>query len=260
MPIVGIESLPVTRAATRSGIASRTSAKQPASSSLSASSRTRRAASAVGALDAVSAERADGLRREAEVPHDGDARLDDRADRARALAAALELHGVHPAVREEAARVADGLGDVGLVREERQVADPERGGARPRDGARVVEHVVHRDAQRVVVAEDDHAERVADEDRVDAGRVRGLRGRVVVRRDHDDGLAAGLLRVEGARRDARRGGGDGAHRCLLPSEVRGVAGGRNRERRACPPGAGRAAGRFYRVARRRIPADHWPAP
>ena len=78
-----------------------------------------------GGLDAVAAERADGLRREAEVAHDGNAGLDDRADGPRTLAPALELHGVHAPVGEEPSGVADGLGDVGLVREERHVADAE---------------------------------------------------------------------------------------------------------------------------------------
>ena len=57
------------------------------------------------------------------------------------------------------------------------------------DGAGVVEHLVESDGQGVLVAEDDHAERVADEDHVDAGLVEQARGGIVIRGERRDGLA-----------------------------------------------------------------------
>ena len=61
-------------------------------------------------------------------------------------------------------------------------------GAPRDDGARVVEHVVDGDAERVGIAEDDHAEGVADEDDVGAGGVGDLRAGIVVGGDHADAL------------------------------------------------------------------------
>ena len=57
---------------------------------------------------------------------------------------------------------------------------------------RVVEHLVHRDAHRRLVAEHHLPERVADEDHRDARLVDDARGRVVVRGEHRDALAVGV--------------------------------------------------------------------
>ena len=59
-------------------------------------------------------------------------------------------------------------------------------------GARVVQHLVHGDGQRVFVAEHDHGEGVADEDEVDAGFVDQAGGGVVVGGERGDGLALAL--------------------------------------------------------------------
>ena len=70
------------------------------------------------------------------------------------------------------------------------------------DGLRVVEHLLHRDGDRRVVAEDDHAEGVADEEDVDAGGFEEAGRGVVVAGHHDDALAALLLRLEVCYRDS----------------------------------------------------------
>ena len=62
-----------------------------------------------------------------------------------------------------------------------------------RHGARVVQHVVERHRQRVLVAEHHHADRVADEQHVHAGAVEQPRHRGVVGGEHRDLLAAPLL-------------------------------------------------------------------
>jgi len=69
------------------------------------------------------------------------------------------------------------------------------------NGAGVVEHVLHRHGERRVVSEDDHAERVPDEDGVHARAVESARGREVVRGEHRDWLAAVLLRLKREERD-----------------------------------------------------------
>ena len=85
---------------------------------------------------------------------------------------------VRPAFGEEAAGVAKRVLGAGLVAHERHVGhDSER--VAPRATAAVcTHHVVHGDRQRGVVAEHGHAEGVAHEDRVDAGRVDQPRRRV----------------------------------------------------------------------------------
>ena len=64
------------------------------------------------------------------------------------------------------------------------------------DGAGVVQHVVHGDAEGVWVAEDGHAEGVADEEDVDAGLVDQAGGGVVVGGEGGDGGGALLLRQQ----------------------------------------------------------------
>jgi hypothetical protein len=73
------------------------------------------------------------------------------------------------------------------------------------DATPVVDHVVHRDAERVLAALDDHAEAVADEHDVDSGLVHESCGRRVVRGDHRDALAAGLHPLKVQDRFTRHG-------------------------------------------------------
>src|SRR5205085_11064922 len=73
-------------------------------------------------------------------------------------------------------------------------------------------HLVERARQRARVAEDRHRAGIADENDVDAGGLRHLRARVVVRRDHHDRLAERLLLRELRERYRRALGG--RRRCL----------------------------------------------
>ena len=113
------------------------------------------------------------------------------------LAAALQLDrlGAGP---DQDGGVADGVVAGRVVAHPRQVADHERARAprrsrrrRPRLHRRgVVGHVVHGHVQRVVVAQDHHGERVADEDQVDAGGVRLPGAGRVVGGHHDQRIAS----------------------------------------------------------------------
>ena len=101
------------------------------------------------------------------MAHHRDLGVEDGAHRVEPLAPTFELHRAG-AGADERRRVADGLLARHVVAHPRQVADDERLRLRARDRADVVRHVVDGDVQRVVVAEHDHRERVADEDHVDA--------------------------------------------------------------------------------------------
>ena len=148
------------------------------------------------ALHLVAAELVDRLRRQAEVAHHRDAGLDEQAHRLGDARAALQLDGLRAALLEHAAGVAQGVGGAGLVAHERHVGDDVRLAGGADDGLHVVQHLVHGHGDRGVVAEDDVAEAVADEDERDAGLFDEAGGRVVVGGDHDDLLAASLHRLE----------------------------------------------------------------
>ena len=79
--------------------------------------------------------------------------------------------------------------------------------APPGHGLGVVDHVVHGDEDRGLVAEDDHAEAVADKDHRNAQLVEQLGGRVVVGGEHGDLLAVPLHLDDGCR--------GGSHSILL---------------------------------------------
>ena len=129
--------------------------------------------------------------------------------------AALELHRVRAALLHAAHRVAQRLLGRDLVGPERHVGDHQRALRRARHEARVVDHLVERHRQRRVVALHDVAERVADEQHVDAGRVEDAREGEVVGGEHRDRLAAALAPRERRDRDAVLAcgfQGDGGHR------------------------------------------------
>ena len=110
--------------------------------------------------------------------------------------AAFDLHRMRAGL-DEASGVAHRFLDRDVVREIGHVADDERARRAANGGARVVEHVVDGDAERVGIAEDHHAEGVADEDDVGAGGVGDLRARIVVRGEHPDPLRAFMARTAG---------------------------------------------------------------
>ena len=143
------------------------------------------------ALHLEAADGVDGLGREAEVAHHRDLGVEDRLDGAEALAAALELHR-RRAGADELGRVADRLLGGDVVAEPRQVTDEQGPGLGPGGGRDMVGHVVDRDLERVLVAEDDHGQRVADQDHVDPGGVGDPGRREVVGGHHHQGRPVAL--------------------------------------------------------------------
>ena len=134
-------------------------------------------------LDLEPAELCRRLRGQPNVPLDGDARIDDSSNAAFDAGAPFELHGVHPTLLHEAAGVLDRIVNV-QVASKRQVADKERVLRGPGHGLAVVQHVVHGDLLRPVVAELDHPKGVSDQQNVKAGAVREEGRGVVVGSDH----------------------------------------------------------------------------
>jgi hypothetical protein len=135
------------------------------------------------------------LRLQAEVPHHRDADVDEPPHDVDAPAAAFELHGRGAAFLQQPARIAYRLSDADLIREKRHVDDDERASCRGRR-ARVVQHVVERHRQRVLVSEHDHAQRVADENHIDSGAIQQTRHGRVVGGERGDLLAACLLGLQ----------------------------------------------------------------
>ena len=89
------------------------------------------------------------------------------------------------------------------------------------DGLGVVEHLRHRDPDGRLVAEDDLAERVADEQQRDAGLVEELGRREVVGGQHRDALAVGVQL--GDVDDGQAADGLGSWRsCPLPQGIDGA--------------------------------------
>jgi hypothetical protein len=86
------------------------------------------------ALGLEAAEGSDGLGRQADVAHDGDARVDDRAGALDGDAAALEFDRVASGLLDEALRVGDRLLVRGLIGAEGEVPDQQRGLDPPADG------------------------------------------------------------------------------------------------------------------------------
>mmetsp|Transcript_4487 Transcript_4487/g.7432 ORF Transcript_4487/g.7432 Transcript_4487/m.7432 type:complete len:333 (-) Transcript_4487:322-1320(-) len=146
-------------------------------------------------LHAVPAELRVRLRREADVPHHRDARAHEGLDLGQHAHPALKLHHVGAPLLDEAHAVTGRLFR-GEIAPKRHVRHHQRALGAARRRRRVVDHLLHGDRGRVLVAEDDHAEGVADEDDVDAGAIGRLRAWVVVGRHHADRLLALVLELQ----------------------------------------------------------------
>ncbi len=105
------------------------------------------------------------------MAHNGNFGFGKARDELKAALAAFDLYGFGAGFLDDADGVAKGFGDVGVIGAEGHVGDDEGVFGAAADGAGVVDHFVERDWEGVVVAEDDHAEGVADEEDVNTGLV-----------------------------------------------------------------------------------------
>ena len=121
---------------------------------------------------------------------DGNLRIAEGADEFDARA--FDLDGFGAGLFDEADGVGDALGHGGVITAEGHVGHDERAANGAANGARVVQHLVNGDGKGVFMAENDHGQRVADQDEVDACLVNKARGGVVVGGERRDGLALAL--------------------------------------------------------------------
>jgi len=136
------------------------------------------------ALDAEAAETANGLGSQADVGHHRNLGSDHGRDRCGAPDAAFQLHGMRTAFLHQAARVFQGLLRADLEAHEWHVGHEQAAANTAGHEAGVVDHLVERDRQAVIVALHDHAERIANEETIDAGGVEEASHGVVVGREH----------------------------------------------------------------------------
>ena len=159
------------------------------------------------ALHLVSTELLDGLGREAEVPHDGDTGGDESLDDAGDAFAALQLDGGRAALLEETDGVAHRLVLVGLVGAEGHIGNDEGALGAAHDGLGVMDDFVHGDGHGGVVAQDDHAQGIANEDAGNTGLIDETGAGVVVAGDHGETLAAILECAQAVDGASGHGGG-----------------------------------------------------
>ena len=142
-------------------------------------------------LHAVAAELTEALRRETQMTHHGNARIDHRAHASRDARAPFALHRVAPR-GHECPGAADRGFVGGLVGQERQVADHERALCRARHRPNEHQHFGHSDLERTGESEHRHGRGIAHQDHVDARAIGECRGRIVVGGDEHRFLIAVL--------------------------------------------------------------------
>ena len=183
MPIVGMRSSRVICAASSRGMDSSTIENAPAASTARASRRSCSAASSGFALHAESAERVHRLRRQADMAHHRNFGFHQPRDAIHAPLAAFDFHGFGAGFFHEAQALRTASASSIVIAAVGHVRDQQRSPHAAAHGARVVQHFVHGDGQRVFVAEHDHAQRIADEHDVHAGFIEQARRRIVVCRE-----------------------------------------------------------------------------
>ena len=140
--------------------------------------------SGVFALHLETAEGAGGLGGQSDMALDGYAGLYDRLDGRRKVSPAFQFHGVAAALFHQAARIDDGLPNGGVVAHKGHVADHQRPPAAPHDRFDVMNHVFHGDLDGSLQAHDDHTERIAHQNDVDAGFIRQQPERIIIGGHH----------------------------------------------------------------------------
>ena len=114
-------------------------------------------------------------------------------------------------INRPALRIASSM--LSWIGQERHVRDDQRPLGAAADGARMVDHHVERDGKGVVVAEHNHAERIADQNHIDAGAIQQARHREIVRGPDGDLFAAFF-------HGPKIGNSYGFHRLELPATLR----------------------------------------
>ena len=130
------------------------------------------------------------------MAHDRNIGIGDGRNRGRDPDAAFNFDGAGAAFLEEAAGVFEPLLRTDLEAHERHVGDEQAAVHATRHAARMVDHLVERHAQRMLVTLHHHAERIADQDSIHAGRVEQAAHGVIVGGQQREPHPAGLGREE----------------------------------------------------------------
>ena len=126
-------------------------------------------------------------------PATGNLGINHAPNHVHALLAAFHLDRLGAAFFHEAGSVVNRVFGVNLIRPVGHVGDQQRVLHAAAHRLDVVQHLVHRDRERVLVAQHGHGQRVADQRNVDARLVHQARGSVVVCGQAGDGFALKLL-------------------------------------------------------------------
>ena len=147
-------------------------------------------------LNAIAPKGVDGLWSETKMPHDRDACAHHFRDHGGKLPAALDLHAIGAAFCHESTCVNHGIaqscphGHKGHVREHKGLFRT------PRDRTRMVDHVLHGDRDRILVAKHDHPQTVPYKEHVRTSFGTQFGHGVVVGRDHTDLYAVRLFPLQ----------------------------------------------------------------
>ena len=107
--------------------------------------------------------------------------------------AALQFHHFGATFFHEARRVENGVLGIDLVRPVRHVGDEQRILHPAPDGLHVMQHLVHRDRERVLIPQHGLRQRIADQHHLDAGVVDQTRNGVIVSGKAGNGIVAEFL-------------------------------------------------------------------
>lgn len=139
-------------------------------------------------LDVIAGEDVNGLRSESEVPHDGDAGIDESPSDIDDACAAFDFDGMSAGFLKDADTGFDAVIVGGLVASEGHIDDDEGIGATAHDALCVVDDVIDGDGQGCTASLHGISEAIADEDHIDAGEVDEFGKGGVIGGNHDDFL------------------------------------------------------------------------
>ena len=144
-------------------------------------------------LHLVSAHDIDRLRRQPNVPGHRNLRVGDAANQVSPLLPTLDLHHFRPAFLHKARCVAHGVRSVNLIRPVRHIRHKQRILHAAAHGLHVVQHLVHGDRERVLIAQHGLRERIAHQHHLNARLVDNTRGREVVGSQATNGFVSEFL-------------------------------------------------------------------
>src|SRR3990172_8466929 len=147
-------------------------------------------------LRAEAAKDIHALRGEAQVSHDRDAGGHNLAHGFGPVVAAFQFYGIHASLLKKAAGGRHGLLKRNLVGHEGHIADEHGLACSTKNRPRMMEHILHGYGKSIWIREYDHAERVADQDGVDAGAIDRQGCRIVIGGKHSNWLTVLFLIAE----------------------------------------------------------------